>query len=117
MSPFCKEGKDICIFAFPPALLCDEFVNIAKDILAEKYPERKIYIVDSLSASSGYGLLMDTITGCRDGNRPSCANGWRQNKSRGGTGSLDFDVLHQGRQEPQVCRHNATYSSVAACEL
>ena len=40
--------------------------NIAKDILAEKYPERKIYIVDSLSASSGYGLLMDKLADLRD---------------------------------------------------
>ena len=39
----------------------------AVDILAEKYPERKIYIVDSLAASSGYGLLMDKLADLRDG--------------------------------------------------
>ena len=32
----------------------------------EKYPERKIYIVDSLAASSGYGLLMDRLADLRD---------------------------------------------------
>lgn len=33
--------------------------HIAKDILLEEFPERKIEIVDSLMASSGYGLLVD----------------------------------------------------------
>ena len=33
--------------------------NIAKDILLEEFPERKIEIVDSLMASGGYGLLGD----------------------------------------------------------
>ena len=32
---------------------------MAKIQLEEKYPERKIFIVDSLSASSGYGMLVD----------------------------------------------------------
>lgn len=39
---------------------------IARDLLAEEFPERKIYIVDSLAASSGYGLLMDAIADKRD---------------------------------------------------
>ncbi len=39
---------------------------IAKANLQEKYPARKIYIVDSLAASSGYGLLMDTLADKRD---------------------------------------------------
>lgn len=33
--------------------------NIAKETLLEKYRDRTIYIVDSLGASSGYGLIMD----------------------------------------------------------
>ena len=33
--------------------------HIAKDILLEEFPERKIEILDSLMASSGYGLLVD----------------------------------------------------------
>ena len=40
--------------------------NIAKEMLAEKYPDRKIYIVDSLAASSGFGLLMDKLADLRD---------------------------------------------------
>lgn len=40
--------------------------NIAKDILQEKYPERTIKILDSLGASSGYGLLMEYMADRRD---------------------------------------------------
>ena len=39
----------------------------ARDQLAEKYPDRKIYVVDSLAASSGFGLLMDRLAELRDG--------------------------------------------------
>lgn len=41
--------------------------TIARENLQKKYPERKIYIVDSLGASSGYGLLMDKLADLRDG--------------------------------------------------
>lgn len=40
--------------------------NIARTNLMEKYPDRKIYIVDSLTASSGFGLLVDTLADLRD---------------------------------------------------
>lgn len=39
---------------------------IARDTLAEQYPDNKIYLVDSLAASSGYGLLVDTAADMRD---------------------------------------------------
>ena len=38
----------------------------ARDQLAEKYPDRKVVIVDSLCASAGYGLLMDALADKRD---------------------------------------------------
>ena len=38
----------------------------AANICRERFPERKIYIVDSLGASSGYGLLMDALADRRD---------------------------------------------------
>lgn len=40
---------------------------MAASQLQEKYPDRKIYIVDSLGASSGFGLLMDGLADLRDG--------------------------------------------------
>ena len=37
-----------------------------RDTLEDEYPDRKIYIVDSLAASSGFGLLLDTMAEKRD---------------------------------------------------
>lgn len=37
----------------------------AADMLRGKYPDRKIYIVDSLGASSGYGLIVHTMARMR----------------------------------------------------
>ncbi len=38
----------------------------AQGILAEKYPDRKLIVVDSLCASAGYGLLVDRLSELRD---------------------------------------------------
>ena len=38
----------------------------AREILSPQYPERKILILDSLGASSGYGLFMDKLADLRD---------------------------------------------------
>ena len=64
---FLKEGKDILHVCLSSGISGTyNSANIAKDVLAEKYPERKIYIVDSLGASSGFGLLMDKLADLRD---------------------------------------------------
>ena len=66
--PFLKEGKDILHLCLSSGITgVYNSANIAKNILEEKYPERTIYIVDSLAASSGYGLLMDKLADLRDG--------------------------------------------------
>lgn len=65
--PFLQEGKDIlhvCLSSGISGVM--NSACIARDILAEKYPDRKIYIVDSLAASAGYGLLMDRLADLRD---------------------------------------------------
>ena len=36
-------------------------------IAREQFPDRKIYVVDSLGASSGFGLIMETLADLRDG--------------------------------------------------
>lgn len=40
--------------------------TVAARNLSDRYPDRKIRIVDSLGASSGYGLLMDKLADFRD---------------------------------------------------
>lgn len=65
---FLKEGKDILHVCLSSGISgVYNSANIAKDILQERYPERKIYVVDSLGASSGYGLFMDQLADLRDG--------------------------------------------------
>lgn len=64
---FLKEGKDILHISFSSGLSGTfQSASIAADELREKYPDRKIVIVDSLAASSGYGLLMDNAADMRD---------------------------------------------------
>lgn len=64
---FLKEGKDILHVTLSSGISgVWNSAMIAKSILEERYPERKIYIVDSLGASSGYGLLMDRLADFRD---------------------------------------------------
>ena len=60
--PILQSGKDILHICFSSGLSgsYNSACN-AKEELAEKYPERTIKIVDSLCASSGYGLLMDKV--------------------------------------------------------
>lgn len=65
---FLKEGKDILHVCLSSGISgVYNSANIAKEILQERYPERKIYVVDSLGASSGYGLFMDQLADLRDG--------------------------------------------------
>ena len=40
--------------------------NAAKALLEAQYPDRKILVLDSLGASSGYGLFMDKLADLRD---------------------------------------------------
>lgn len=64
---FLKEGKDILHIVFSSGLSGSyNSACIARETLEEQYPDNKIYLVDSLAASSGYGLLVDTAADMRD---------------------------------------------------
>ena len=66
-TPFLKKGKDILHVSLSSGL--SGSVNSARtaaEMLSEEYPDRKIYVVDSLGASSGYGLIMETLADMRD---------------------------------------------------
>ena len=66
-TPFLEEGKDIIHVCLSSGISGTvNSANVAKDELLEKYPDRKIYIVDSLAASSGYGLILDKMADLRD---------------------------------------------------
>lgn len=64
---FLEQGKDILHLTLSSGISGSyNSANLARAELKEKYPERKIYIVDSLGASSGYGLLMDRLADLRN---------------------------------------------------
>lgn len=66
-TPFLEAGKDILHVTLSSGI--SGVINSAQTaaaMLSETYPDRKIYIVDSLGASSGYGLIMETLADMRD---------------------------------------------------
>ena len=66
-TPFLKEGKDILHVTLSSGI--SGVINSAQtaaEMLSQEYPDRKIYIVDSLGASSGYGLIMEALADMRD---------------------------------------------------
>ena len=63
-----KEGKDILHISFSSGLSGSfNSAKIAAEQLREKYPNQKLLVVDSLAASSGYGLLVIKAADLRDG--------------------------------------------------
>lgn len=59
LEPLLQAGKDILVLAFSSGLSTTyQSSVIAVNELAEQYPDRKIYTVDTLCASMGQGLLV-----------------------------------------------------------
>lgn len=59
MEPALSEGKDVLVLAFSSGLSTTyQSAVIAAQELQEQYPQRKIYVVDTLAASLGEGLLV-----------------------------------------------------------
>ena len=62
-----ESGKDVIHISFSSGLSGSyRSACTAADILKEEFRNQKLYVVDSLAASSGYGLLMDTLAQKRD---------------------------------------------------
>ncbi len=92
-TPFLEQGKDILHVCLSSGISgVYNSAVIAQKALKEKYPERKIYIVDSLGASSGYGLLMDTLADLRDG-------------------GMDIDTLHEWVELHKLELHHWFFST------
>lgn len=59
VEPILQEGRDVLILAFSSGLSSTYQASVlAAGELREKYPDRKIYTVDTLCASLGQGLLV-----------------------------------------------------------
>lgn len=63
----CEEGKDIIHIALSSGISGTvQGALLARDMILEEYPNRKIIVIDSLAASSGFGLLASAMTHLRD---------------------------------------------------
>ena len=65
---FLKDGKDVlhlCLSSGISGAFNSACAAAAE--LREAYPDRKLYVIDSLAASSGFGLLADRCADLRDG--------------------------------------------------
>ena len=64
---FVKRGKDVLHVTLSSGITSTyASACMAAEQLCNEFPERKIYVVDSLCASAGYGLLMDRLADLRD---------------------------------------------------
>ena len=59
VEPLLQAGKDVLILAFSSGLSTTcKSAEVAAEELRERYPQRKLYVVDTLCASLGQGLLV-----------------------------------------------------------
>lgn len=59
LEPLLQAGKDVLVLAFSSGLSATcQAANLAAAELSPKYPERKLFVVDTLSASLGQGLFV-----------------------------------------------------------
>ena len=91
--PMLQEGKDILHVTLSSGLSgAYNSACVAQSELAEKYPDRKLYVVDSLGASSGYGLLMTTLADMR-------------------LAGTDIDTLHEWAEKNKLRLHHWFFST------
>lgn len=64
IEPLLQAGRDVLVLAFSSGLSATfQSSKLAVEELSEKYPERKLYTVDTLCASLGQGLILYLAAG------------------------------------------------------
>ena len=62
-----EQGKDLLHVSLSSGLSGSvQSATTAAQMAREQFPDRKLYVVDSLAAASGFGLLMDKAADLRD---------------------------------------------------
>lgn len=91
--PYLKEGRDVLHVTLSSGISGTiNSANAAREILADKYSERRILVLDSLGASSGYGLFMEYMADLRDA-------------------GLSLDELYKWGEEHRLHMHHWFFSS------
>jgi len=61
-----KTGQDLIHVSLSSGLSgVSNSARMAMETMREEFPDRKIYLIDSLAASAGYGLILQTMTDLR----------------------------------------------------
>ena len=103
-TPFLEQGKDILHVTLSSGISgVHNSAMVAKQDLEERFPERKIFIVDSLGASSGYGLIMDKLADLRDGGM-GLEELYRRGRCRAGS---EVPQVGPGICQPHPAHHRA----------
>ena len=98
-TPILESGKDILHVCLSSGLSGSyNSASSAALIAREQFPDRKIHIVDSLGASSGYGLIMETLADLRDE-------------------GMDIDTLHQWIEENKLRMNRWFFSTDTSVPL
>ena len=91
--PFLQKGLDVLHITLSSGLSGSyNSACVAQQDLAERYPDRKLFIVDSRGASSGYGLLMAALA---------------EKKNAG----MEIDELYQWALDHRLNVHHWFYST------
>lgn len=118
--PFLKEGKDILHISFSSGLSgAYNSATMAREELLAIYPDKKILIVDSLGASSGYGLLTDMAADMRDNGATleEVYDGVEENKLNVHHWFFSTDLTHYKRGGRITAASAAVGSLLGICPL
>ena len=81
--PILREGRDVLHITLSSGISGTyNSACAAADQIKDQYPDRKLYIVDSLCASTGYGLLMEYLSDMKDSGKTidECRDWAEENK-------------------------------------
>ncbi len=92
-TPFLESGNDILHLCLSSGISgVHNSALIAQNELQKKFPDRKIYIVDSLAGSSGGGLIMDKLAELK-------------------SGGMSIDEIHEWAEENKLKMHHWFFST------
>ena len=114
LEPLLQAGKDVLILAFSSGLSATyNSSRLAVEELREKYPERKLYTVDTLCASLGQGLLVWYAAKARErGGTIEEVRDWVEDRKLNMCHQFTVDDLHFLKRGGRISAATALVGSV-----
>ena len=114
MEPVLKEGQDVLVLAFSSGLSTTyNAACIAAEELRETYPDRKIYVVDTLCAALGQGLFCWYVANLKkNGATLEEARDWAENNKLHLVHWFTVDDLHFLKRGGRVSAATAVVGSM-----